>query len=137
MSRKKPTTGALIDETAQFARRLLKRASETRVSPQADGGEPTVATPAYDLETQAAVLSVVTRWVTTQHRIAPEEPDDSDFDRLRSKLGVGGKPGSSKAKRGTGGTAVEATNGLGQRISYGTNASDSPAPFDDNDETDD
>lgn len=110
MTRKKPSTDLLIDDASRFARALLKRASETKVVPQADGGELTTATPAYDLETQAAVLGVITRWTAVQYRIRPPEEESSDFDKLRGRLGGGGAAGATAGGRASG-KAASAQNG--------------------------
>lgn len=133
MSRRKPSTTALLDETAQFARALLKRVSKGTVPAQSDSAEP--ETQAVDVDTQIAALSVVTRWVAVQHRIRPEDDDDSEFDRLRGKLGAGAgsKPGSGRTKAlgRAGGEVGKASNGAGSAIVARTLATTTDITLDD------
>ncbi len=116
MSKRKAPSEALVDGVSKFALNLLKRVEQGTVPAQADGVEAPVRQP-VDLETQIAALNVFNRTVAIIHRIHPPAEDDSQFDKLRSKLGVG--PASrTKTVGRAGGETTKAPNGARGTVAY-------------------
>src|ERR1700688_2188185 len=85
MSRRK---SSLISDIDRFASELLKRAGVAKVPPpegDLSGEQGPLAVEAKIAE-QVSVLTAVTRWVQTKHKIDPEDEPTDFIARARKQL---------------------------------------------------